>query len=73
MSNTILLGVLRMPPELWLGNHLDQIQRYARYMEAAEKVEKLEAVMSVVDEWRNGLEADEAVKKIATIADGVLT
>lgn len=41
MSDTILLGVLRMPTELWDGSNIDQQQRHARYVEAADIIESL--------------------------------
>ena len=41
MSDTMLLGVLRMPPELWDNGHIDTMQRHSRYLEAADKIEAL--------------------------------
>lgn len=41
MSDIMLLGVLRMPQELWDGSPLDAIQRHSRYEEAANRIEAL--------------------------------
>jgi hypothetical protein len=57
MGMTMLLAVLRMPPELWDNGPIDQIQRHSRYVEAADLIEKFEAdnaellaALKVVDE-----------------------
>ena len=42
MSETMLLGVLRMPIELWTDDIQDKCQRESRYYEAANKIETLE-------------------------------
>lgn len=39
MSDLMLLGVLRMPPELWNDSPLDIRQRHSRYIEAAARIE----------------------------------
>lgn len=39
MSDTMLLGVLRMPASLWGDDHLDKIQRQNRYVQAADRIE----------------------------------
>ena len=39
MSDVNLLGVLRMPIECWNNSVIDQMQRHARYIEAAERIE----------------------------------
>ncbi len=39
MSDTMLHGVLCMPPELWQDTELDRLQRYHRYLEASERIE----------------------------------
>lgn len=41
MSEIMLLGVLRMPPECWSGDTLDVMQRHSRYLEAADEIEAL--------------------------------
>lgn len=38
MSDTMLLGVLNMPPKCWAGDPLDQMQRHNFYKEAAERI-----------------------------------
>lgn len=45
MSETILLGVLRMPPNLWNNSPLDVAQRYSRYKQAADVIETLRAAI----------------------------
>lgn len=40
MSDTMLLGVLCMPPEMWDDSALDVTQRYGRYMQAAHRIEE---------------------------------
>jgi hypothetical protein len=41
MSKVMLLGVLRMPPELWVNDSLIDIQqRYSRYLEAADLLDR---------------------------------
>jgi len=39
MSDTVLIGVLRMPPELWSNDIIDVQQRYSRYLEAADRLD----------------------------------
>lgn len=39
MSDVMLHGVLRMPPELWRDDPLDVSQRHSRYIEASERIE----------------------------------
>lgn len=41
MSDAMLLGVLRMPPDLWRDTALDVGQRYDRYQQAADTIEEL--------------------------------
>lgn len=43
MSDTMLLGVLRMPIHCWSDSELDQMQRHSRYLEAADRIESDEA------------------------------
>ena len=41
MSKVMLLGVLRMPPELWVNDSpIDIQQRYSRYLEAADLLDR---------------------------------
>jgi hypothetical protein len=39
MSDTTLLGVLRMPIGLWQDSPLDKIQRHSCYLQAADRIE----------------------------------
>jgi hypothetical protein len=39
----MLIGVLRMPPDVWTNDPLDEMQRHSRYNEAADEIEALEA------------------------------
>lgn len=43
MGDAIFFGVLRMPPDLWSDDPLDQHQRYSRYVQAADEIEALRA------------------------------
>jgi len=43
MSNTMLIGILKMPPELWRDDELDKVQRHSSYVRAAEMIEKYES------------------------------
>ena len=59
MSDTMLLGVLRMPPDLWADGPIDQQQRHERYLQAADKieqlraeVERLRALLNEAAEWQ---------------------
>lgn len=40
MSDTMLHGVLRMPPDCWRDDPIDQQQRYSRYIQASERIEQ---------------------------------
>jgi len=48
MSDVMLLGVLRMPPELWRDDPIDVMQRYGRYKQAADEIERLRDDISMV-------------------------
>lgn len=43
MSDVMLMGVLRMPPELWRDDPLDVAQRHSRYVQAADEIDRLRA------------------------------
>lgn len=43
MSDVMLFGVLRMPPELWSGDPIDVTQRHSRYVQAADLIVELQA------------------------------
>ena len=51
MSEIMLLGVLRMPPDCWDDTDpIDVAQRYGRYCEAAWEIERLRAVLTEIQE-----------------------
>jgi hypothetical protein len=51
MSNVMLFGVLRMPPELWRSDPVDEAQRHGRYLQAADRIFELEtAIEKTLDE-----------------------
>ena len=45
MSEVMLLGILRMPPDLWTGSAIDVFQRHETYRAAADEIERLRAAM----------------------------
>lgn len=53
MSDTMLHGVLCMPPELWQDTELDKRQRYSRYLAASRRIEdderEIERLRAIVD------------------------
>jgi hypothetical protein len=49
----MLLGVLRMPPELWTDSPIDVQQRHARYMQAAAHIEYLQAELAEARQERD--------------------
>ena len=64
MSDAMLHGVLRMPPELWRDDPLDVSQRHSRYIEASERIE---ADAREIERLRLAL----AHPRCSTSADGV--
>ena len=55
MSDTMLHGVLCMPPELWQDTELDKRQRYSRYLAASRRIEDDERAMELLRDavtWR---------------------
>lgn len=58
MSDTMLHGILQMPPELWTNDAIDIAQRHSRYLEASKRIEQLEYER---DEARR--ERDSALKE----------
>jgi len=40
MSDVMLHGVLRMPPDCWDDGYIDQQQRYNRYVEASDRIQR---------------------------------
>lgn len=56
MSDTMLHGVLCMPPELWQDTVIDKRQRYSRYLAASRRIEddereieRLRAALTALD------------------------
>lgn len=58
MSDLILFGVLRMPPELWRNDEIDIAQRHTRYVEAADRITELEAEVERLEAALNTLYAE---------------
>jgi len=48
MSDTMILGVLRMPPEIWSDEELDKRQRHARYLEAARLIVRMQDALEEI-------------------------
>jgi len=48
VSDTMLLAVLEMPPELWNDDPLFARQRYSRYQEAAERIRSDEEIIEAL-------------------------
>jgi hypothetical protein len=65
----MLLGVLRMPPELWTDSPIDVQQRHARYMQAAAHIEcatlEIEYLQAELAEARRDAERYQWVKSRA--------
>ena len=60
MGDTILFGVLRMPPELWGDDDIDRQQRYARYVEAADKIDFMQDQIIDLSKAIDALKKDKA-------------
>ena len=43
MSDLMLLGILRMPPETWGTDPLNVMQRHSAYLQAADRLERMYA------------------------------
>ena len=68
MSDTMLHGILQMPPELWTNDAIDIAQRHSRYLEASKRIIELERerdeARRELDELRkNSLALVEELKK----------
>lgn len=57
MSDTMLHGILQMPPRLWSNDAIDIAQRHGRYLEASERIMELER------------ERDEARRELDLVSD----
>ena len=44
MSDLMLHGVLNMPPDLWVDDAMDKMQRHSRYVEASKVIEELKNI-----------------------------
>lgn len=69
MSDIMLLGVLRMPPELWGKNAIDVAQRHGFYKSAADRIEKdayrIRELDRIIDAYlADGLGPVDAMKQI---------
>jgi hypothetical protein len=57
MSDTILLGVLRLPIHCWDESELGQLHRYDRYLEAADRIESdaanIAELLDIVNRFRS--------------------
>lgn len=51
MSDVMLIGVLRMPVDLWSDTVIDKAMRHGRYTEAADKIEKMTDVLEALQEF----------------------
>ncbi|MCP4984544.1 MAG: hypothetical protein GY928_00370 [Colwellia sp.] len=56
MSDVMLHGVLRMPPELWQDTEIDKQQRHSRYLEASKRIIELEQHIARLDWMRVALD-----------------
>ncbi len=64
MSDVMLFGVLRMPPELWQDSEIDKRQRYARYVEAADRIDRLTAENEVLRKENFALATHQCDRRI---------
>lgn len=53
MSDVMLHGVLRMPPDLWTDEAIDKAQRHGRYLEASDRIIELERERNEAREERD--------------------
>lgn len=64
MGDTMLIGVLRMPVEVWSDDPLDQHQRQGRYVQAAERIEadaaRIAELEAEVERLRKALALNES-------------
>lgn len=78
MSDTMLHGVLNMPPDLWNDSELDKMQRHARYKQASERIALLESALSDLLGLQNGCplpsyqnEYDEVIARASELLGGL--
>tara|TARA_R110001606_G_scaffold347666_1_gene497052 strand:- start:169 stop:414 length:246 start_codon:yes stop_codon:yes gene_type:complete len=50
MGDTMLHGVLNMPPETWSDDPINQAQRHSRYIEASERIKRQDQQIATMKE-----------------------
>lgn len=70
MSDTMLLGVLRMPIQLWQDSELDKLQRHSRYIEAADRIEQNNISVEVLDQFVSDEDAIHVLKTYLKLHEG---
>lgn len=65
MSDVMLMGVLRMPPEIWGDGEIDKSQRFSRYIEAADRINAQEREIELLKATIDNL-VDRAMEIVAT-------
>lgn len=70
MGDTMLHGVLRMPPNCWSGTELDVTQRHSRYIQASERIYELEDKLAQVERERD--EAKATLKEALAMAQDMI-
>jgi len=69
MSDTMLHGILNMPPDLWSDTPIDQAARHARYVEASRRIIELERerdeARAELEEYRSIAEKIGATKAVS--------
>ncbi len=70
MSDTILHGVLNMPPDCWDNSEIDRQQRFARYVEASQKIKRQEKLINILSKfWIESL--NEEIRPGFTVIDAL--
>lgn len=70
MGDTMLHGVLRMPPHIWCDSELDKAQRHSRYLEASERIIRQDDRIAELEAEVERLRADAARLKSITAEGG---
>lgn len=68
MSEVMEQAILRMPPECWSNDVLDQRQRHARYVQAADDLERLRAENETMFQEKTKLQ-DKNKEKLELLKD----
>ena len=58
MGAVTLHGVLNMPPDLWVDDPLDQMQRHGRYVEASRLIVEQEERIRILEKRLAKLEGE---------------